>query len=96
MKYRYDAPLSRITPWIHRPERERERGDVWSVIAWTRDPSTLMEPDAQNDDSSLLIEPSFQVFLSLLHSSVSLVFLRRDRSGTARIRDFGIATLLRI
>lgn len=55
-----------------------------------------MEPDAQNDDSSLLIEVSFQVFLSLLHSSVSLVFLRRDRSGTARIRDFGIATLLRI
>lgn len=36
------------------------------------------------------------MFLSLLHSSVSLVFLRRDRSGTARIRDFGIATLLRI
>lgn len=46
--------------------------------------------DTRNGDSSSLIEATFEVFLSLLHSS-SLWFFRRDCSGMAGVRDFGIA-----
>lgn len=50
-----------------------------------------MEPDTRNGDSSSLIEATFEVFLSLLHSSSLWFFLRRDCNGMAGVKNFEIA-----
>lgn len=81
MKYRYDAPLSRISSWIHRTERkggkqaEKEGGcsvgDRVDAMS-----SSRMEPNdailrALIDHVSFVVvdRARFQGVLSLLHSS---------------------------